>query len=250
MVNVRCGSVQFSQVQAIIFDKDGTLADSSQYLSRLGHQRAHHLILAIGDRAPKDFKQSLLRSWGVNENSVNPIGQIAVASQAEEEISTAGHLTALGYGWIDALDLVRRSFDAAEYHQEASLTPAFAGIQDCLQSLHRAGLKIGILSSDSTDRVEAFKNHYELSSILELCWGSQSADFGKPDPRLFHGACAALGVEVSQTLMGGDSRADIDMAKQAGAQGAIGAAWGWPPFDLPGVDVMLDNISEIAAFVN
>jgi hypothetical protein len=39
------------------------------------------------------------------------------------------------------------------------------------------------------------------------------------------------------------------MAKQAKAQGAIGAAWGWPPFDLPGVDVMLDKIGDIAASV-
>lgn len=250
MVNVRCGSVQFSQVQAVIFDKDGTLADSSHYLCQLGYQRAHHLSLAVGDRAPKGFKQGLLRSWGVNEHSVDPTGQIAVASQAEEEIATAGQLTALGYGWIDALELVRRSFDAVQYPQQASLTPAFTGIQDCLRSLHGAGLKIGILSSDSTDRVEDFGNHYELTSILELCWGSQSADFGKPDSRLFHEACAALGVEVSRTLMVGDSRADIEMAKQSGAQGAIGAAWGWPPFDLPGADVMLDNISEITAFVD
>ncbi|MCY7408597.1 MAG: HAD family hydrolase [Alkalinema sp. CAN_BIN05] len=248
MVNVRCGAIQFSQVQAVIFDKDGTLADSKQYLRQLGYQRAHYLTLAIGSRATKDFKQSLLRSWGVTENCVDPTGQIAVASQAEEEIATAGQLTALGYGWIDALEIVRRSFGAVEL-TEASLTPAFAGVGDCLRGLHSAGLKVGILSSDSTDSVKAFVNHCDLTPILELCWGAQSADFRKPDPRLFHRACAALGVEASRTLMVGDSRADIDMAKRAEAQGAIGAAWGWPPFDLPGVDVMLDKIGDIAASV-
>lgn len=248
MVNVRCGVVQFSQVQAVIFDKDGTLADSKQYLRQLGYQRAHHLALAVGSRATRDFKQSLLRSWGVTENCVDPTGQIAVASQHEEEVATAGQLTNLGYGWIDALEIVRRSFDAVELTQ-ASLTPAFAGVGDCLRGLHGAGLKVGILSSDSTDSVKAFVNQCDLTPILELSWGSQSADFRKPDPRLFHRACAALGVEASRTLMVGDSRADIEMANQADAQGAIGAAWGWPPFDLPGVDVMLDKIGDIAAFV-
>ena len=248
MVNVRCGALEFSQVQAVIFDKDGTLADSKQYLCQLGHQRAHHLTLAVGSRATRDFKQSLLRSWGVTEDCVDPTGQIAVASQHEEEIATAGQLTALGYGWIDALEIVRRSFDAVELTQ-ASLTPAFAGVGDCLRGLHSAGLKVGILSSDSTDNVNAFVNQSDLNPILELCWGSQSADFRKPDPRLLHRACAALGVDTSRTLMVGDSRADIEMAKQAEAQGAIGAAWGWPLFDLPGVDVMLDKISDISASV-
>jgi len=249
MINVRCGAVQFSQVQAIIFDKDGTLADSKQYLCQLAYQRAHHLTLAIGSRASSDFKQGLLRSWGITENCLDPTGQIAVASQAEEEIATAGQLTSLGYGWIDALEIVRRSFAAVELTQ-ASLTPAFTGVRDCLQGLHSAGLKVGILSSDSTDNVKAFVTQYDLTPILELSWGSQSDDFRKPDPRLLHRACAALGVEASQTLMVGDSRADIDMAKRAGAQGAIGAAWGWPPFHLPGVDVMLDDINDIAASVH
>ncbi len=248
MVNVRCGAIEFSQVQAVIFDKDGTLADSKQYLCQLGHQRAHHLTLAIGSRATKDFKQSLLRSWGVTKNCVDPTGQIAVASQAEEEVATAGQLTSLGYGWIDALEIVKRSFDAVELTQ-ASLTPAFAGVGDCLRGLHGAGLKVGILSSDSTDSVKAFANQCDLTPILELSWGSQSADFRKPDPRLFHRACAALGVDTYRTLMVGDSRADIEMANRAEAQGAIGAAWGWPPFELPGVDVMLDKISDIAASV-
>jgi len=250
MINVRCGAIQFSQVQAVIFDKDGTLADSKDYLCQLGYQRAHHLSLAVGSRATKDFKQFLLRSWGITENCVDPTGQIAVASQAEEEIATAGHLTALGYGWIDALEIVKRSFGAVKLAEQESFTPAFIGVGDCLRGLHVAGLKIGILSSDSTNSVEAFVNQCDLAPILELCWGSQSADFRKPDPRLFHRACASLGVEASRTLMVGDSRADIEMAKQAAAQGAIGAAWGWPPFHLPGVDVMLDNIGDIVASVH
>ncbi len=248
MINVKCGAIQFSQVQAVIFDKDGTLADSKQYLCQLGHQRAHHITLAVGSRASRAFKESLLRSWGITEDCVDPTGQIAVASQAEEEVATAGHLTTLGYGWIEALEIVKRSFDAVELTQ-APLTPAFAGVSDCLRGLHGAGLKVGILSSDSTDSVRAFVHQCDLTSILELCWGSQSADFRKPDPRLFHSACAALGVEASRTLMVGDSRADIEMANRAEAKGSIGAAWGWPPFDLPGVDVMLDKIGDIAASV-
>jgi phosphoglycolate phosphatase len=194
---------------------------------------------------PDHIAQSLLRSWGVVDGAVHPTGQLAVASRAEEEIATAGQLTALGYGWIEALETVRRAFAAVELPGKDVLTPAFLGVETCFQSLHHAGLKVGILSSDSTHNVAAFAATAQLTPLLSVCWGDESSDLSKPDPRLFHRACEAMGVAPTRTLMVGDSRADIEMASRAGALGAIGAAWGWPTFELPGVDVMLQQIGDI-----
>jgi phosphoglycolate phosphatase len=262
MVTVQCGPIGFADVQAVIFDKDGTLADSRFYLYKLAQQRAQGLALAVvtdrrwsdGHRPaalrpdalqPDQIAQSLLRSWGIIDEAVHPTGQLAVASRAEEEIATAGQLTALGYGWIEALETVRRAFAAVELPGKDVLTPVFMGVEACVQSLHSAGLKVGILSADSTDNVAAFAATAQLTTLLSLCWGDESSDLSKPDPRLFHRACEVMGVDPARTLMVGDSRADIEMASRAGALGAIGAAWGWPLFELPGVDVMLQQIGDI-----
>jgi phosphoglycolate phosphatase len=259
MVTVQCGPIGFPNVQAVIFDKDGTLADSRFYLYKLAQQRAQGLALAIvtdrrwsSDDAlrpnmlrPDQITQSLLQSWGVVDEAVHPTGQLAVASRAEAEIATAGQLTALGYGWIEALETVRRAFATVELPGKDVLTPVFMGVETCFQSLHSAGLKVGILSSDSTPNVAAFAATAQLMPLLSVCWGDESSDLSKPDPRLFHRACEAMGVDPARTLMVGDSRADIEMANRAGALGAIGAAWGWPPFDLPGVNVMLQQIGDI-----
>jgi len=40
MATIQCGDVTFTAIAAVIFDKDGTLADSQDYLRNLGQKRA------------------------------------------------------------------------------------------------------------------------------------------------------------------------------------------------------------------
>ena len=43
MITVQCGTTIFSDIQAIVFDKDGTLADSAHYLRLLAQRRSRLL---------------------------------------------------------------------------------------------------------------------------------------------------------------------------------------------------------------
>ena len=45
MISIDCLSHKFSDIQAIIFDKDGTLEDSGDYLRNLAQKRARLLTL-------------------------------------------------------------------------------------------------------------------------------------------------------------------------------------------------------------
>lgn len=40
MITIRCNQHLFRNIEAIIFDKDGTLADSEKFLRELAHKRA------------------------------------------------------------------------------------------------------------------------------------------------------------------------------------------------------------------
>ena len=40
MVTIKCRGITFSNIQAVIFDKDGTLEDSQEFLRLLGMKRA------------------------------------------------------------------------------------------------------------------------------------------------------------------------------------------------------------------
>ena len=72
---------------------------------------------------------------------------------------------------------------------------------------------------------------------------------GKPDPQLFLQACQKLGVASANALMVGDAPTDIEMAKQAGAAGAIGICWGQPEVNyLVEADVAIANLEDIQVF--
>ena len=76
--------------------------------------------------------------------------------------------------------------------------------------------------------------------------GVDSAALTKPDPRLFHQACAALGVEPGFTLMVGDSEGDMEMARKGGAGGTIGISWhNTTASYLQGADGVISRLDEI-----
>ncbi|MEP0917250.1 HAD family hydrolase [Leptolyngbya sp. DQ-M1] len=47
MASIVCNGVRFDAIRAVIFDKDGTLADSRQYLWHLGEKRADAIVQAL-----------------------------------------------------------------------------------------------------------------------------------------------------------------------------------------------------------
>jgi phosphoglycolate phosphatase len=134
---------------------------------------------------------------------------------------------------------------SSSFTNKQSLTPVFAGIKELLAQLQAAELKLAVLSADVLPNIQSFAELYDLSQYFAAYQGAVEG-LSKPNPKLFHLACEALAVDPSKTLMIGDSRADIELAKNAGAAGAIGVHWGWPqPFELPNADVMLGEMGAI-----
>jgi phosphoglycolate phosphatase len=257
MPTICCADRVFHNIEAILFDKDGTLSNSHHYLVQVGWKRWQFLEPQIAERAPVNFEHQLFQAWGLRDLSdsndpiasawVDPGAMLAVASRRENEIVTAGMIAGLGFDWIEAMTIVQAAFVAASssFTNKQSLTPVFPGIAALLAQLQTAGLKLGVLSADVLPNIQSFVELYGLSQYFEAYQGAMEG-LSKPHPKLFHLACEALAVDPAKTLMIGDSRADIELAKNAGAAGAIGVYWGWPKaFELPNADVMLSAMAAI-----
>ncbi|MGF1479192.1 MAG: HAD family hydrolase [Cyanophyceae cyanobacterium] len=240
MTRIRCQTVWFSDVEAVLFDKDGTLEDSQDSLRELAQKRARLI-----DAQVPGIGEPLLMAFGVENNALDPTGLMAVGSRFENEIAAAAYIAETGRSWFEAKAIARSAFAQAQHLSQPA--PLFAGSLVVLQQLHRAGLKLGILSADSTAGVQAFIDRHQLSSYLELAVGVEPLT--KPDPALFIQACTTLGVSPQKTLMVGDSQGDVEMAKQAGAAGAIGICWGQPQVPhLRAADVTVASLDEIQVF--
>ncbi|ELR97677.1 HAD family hydrolase [Gloeocapsa sp. PCC 73106] len=217
MLTVVGKGVKFVNIKGIIFDKDGTLADSRQFLRELAQKRARLIDCQIpGTGDP------LLMAFGLQNQELNPAGLMAVGSRLENEIAAAAYIAETGKSWFEAKAIAVQAFLEADKYLPAleAISPPYDDTKEVLAKLSQAGLKLGILSADSTLGVQEFVTKYQLSNYIELSMGVDS-ELTKPDPELYLKACQSLNLPPSATLMVGDAQGDLEMAKKAGAGGAI-----------------------------
>ena len=242
MVTIRCRDLTFPNIQAIIFDKDGTLEDSQVFLRELGQKRSRLIDAQI-----PGIGEPLLMAFGIQGDTIDPTGLMAVGSRRENEIAAAAYIAETGRGWLESLAIAHNTFTEADLYLKdaADTSPMFTGSLEVLKFLWEAGLKLGILSADSTAGVQAFVKRHQLEPYLQLQQGVEQG-LSKPDPALFLQACQTLGVEPASTLMVGDSAGDIEMARRAGAAGCIGICWGTAEAaHLEAADVVIAQLDEI-----
>ncbi|HYW18748.1 MAG TPA: HAD family hydrolase [Nodularia sp. (in: cyanobacteria)] len=239
MVTIKCRNISFSNIQAIFFDKNGTLEDSEAYLRSLAQKGARMIDAQI-----PGIGEPLLMAFGINSNTLDPAGLIAVASRRETEIAAAAYIAETGKGWFESLKIARQSLDEAEKYLRTTPAPLFPGTLELLQSLSAAGIKLGIISAATTAEVSDFVVRHELTDYIGLQKGVDDGP-GKPDPVLFLQACQALGVEPGNTLMVGDAVGDMQMARNAKAGGCIGITWVGKSDHVQGADVVINQLDEI-----
>lgn len=241
MISIRCAGVTFSDIEAVIFDKDGTLQDSQEYLRNLGYKRSRLIDAQI-----PGIGEPLLMAFGLDGDRLNPAGLLAVGSTRENCIAAAAYIAETGRGWIESLNIAKKAFaEAEQVLRTGAPSPLFVGSLEVLQFLSEAGLKLGILSAATTAEVKAFVKANQLERYIQLEMGVDT-ELTKPDPALFLQACNVLGINPKRTLMVGDSAGDMEMARNANAAGCIGISWNSSSGkSLPGADVNISQLDEI-----
>jgi phosphoglycolate phosphatase len=239
LVTIKCGNRTFSNIEAILFDKNGTLEDSEVYLRSLAQK-----VARMVDAQVPGIGEPLLMAFGIDGNSLDPAGLISVASRRETEVAAAAYIAETGKGWFESLKIARQAMDEAEKYIGKTPSPLFVGSLEVLKSLKEAGLKLGILSAASTSEVMDFVKNYQLNDYIQLEMGVDEGP-SKPDPVLFIQACEKLGVEPRVTLMVGDSVGDMQMAQNAGAAGCVGITWIGKSGNVQGADVVIHQLDEI-----
>jgi phosphoglycolate phosphatase len=242
VATIRCQGVTFQNIQAVLLDKDGTLANSEAFLRGLAQKRSRLI-----DAQVPGVQEPLLMAFGVEGDRLSPAGLMAIGTRQENEIASAAYVAETGRDWIPALQLVQSAFLEADQYmkRKADHTPLIAGALEFLKSCSKAGLRLGILSSDSTDHVDDFVEKNQLAPYLSLQMGTDGA-LSKPDPLLLQQACEAIGISPAQTLIIGDSQADIQLARTGGAAGCIGMMGGWSSPPQLQADAVIHQFEEIA----
>ncbi|MCP9841590.1 HAD-IA family hydrolase [Synechococcus sp. J7-Johnson] len=249
MVQLFLRGQPLGSVEAILFDKDGTLSLSEPGLLALSRARLKACLEHVPEAHRCQFQDLLERAYGLVGDQLNPAGTTAVASRTHNLISTATAFCQVGLGWPEALDHSEAVFTAIDREQlqsdgdrpgEPPLAPLCQGVAPLLLELHRSGVQLAVISNDDSEGIHRFLGGHGLAELFQEIW---SADMqpAKPDPAAVHGVCSRLGVSPSACALIGDAGSDLRMAERAGVGLALGYSAGWssrPPLPehLPRLD--------------
>jgi phosphoglycolate phosphatase len=230
-------------LEAVLFDKDGTLSISEPMLHALAEARVFHGEQLLRERHPElprgqlaEFSTLLRRAYGLEAGGVHPAGTTAVASRSHNLISTATVLAQVGLGWPEALALGEAVFAATDglHGNGSSHRPrATEGLHGLVEQLAAAGLRCAVISNDERAGIAAFLASQGLAAHFQASWSAEHSP-RKPDPAAVHALCAELGVAPAACALIGDANSDLRMARAAGVAVVLGYTGAWsrrPPLD-------------------
>ena len=259
MVRLQLRGSALGDVDAVLFDKDGTLSVSEPQLLTLAKTRVFLCVeqaaSALEPAARSELSHLLERAYGLSPESICPAGITAVASRDHNLIATATALVQVGMGWPEALALSERVFaDADRLHarrgaeNQGATSRTTNGLRCWLEQLQAAGVVCAVISNDDMGGIEDFLISHQLTGFFAGLWSAEHRP-RKPDPAAVHGLCEQLGVQPSRCALIGDANSDLRMAVAAGIphQLALGytAAWSSPP-PLAEPHPLVHNWSELS----
>ncbi|HUY94870.1 MAG TPA: HAD-IA family hydrolase [Terracidiphilus sp.] len=227
-------AIQAEAIRLIVFDLDGTLIDSARDLcnsvnAALEHMGRPHLddhIIAgfVGNGAAMLVRRSLAVENGVAPDEVH-----------DEELATAYNFF-LGHYREHKLDYT--------YAYEGVLE-ALAGLRTGADGRER---KLAVLTNKPVRPARAICEGLGMGGVFFQVYGGDSFALKKPDPLGLRTLMKEAGATPAETLMIGDSKVDVQTARNAGVH-VLGCQFGFGPQNLMETppDVVVDSPAEWVA---
>ena len=182
-----------SQTPVLIFDFDGTIADTHHYIIKISNQLCHEFNYAsISPEEIDDLKNKSAHEV-IRHLNVPLLKIPAIIARAKKEFQN----------------------DIAE------LQP-IEGLKDILKCIKEAGIQIGILSSNAGDNIKKFLEHhgmdiFDFIHCTSSIWGKHIC---------LNKLIVQNGIQQTAVIYIGDELRDIDAAKKLGVKVAA-VSWGY-----------------------
>ena len=212
--------------QAVVFDFDYTLADSS--------------------RAVIECANTALRGMGLPPASDDSIRRMIGLSLPETLVRLAGEQHR------NRKDEFRRLWRAKSVHVMVDWTTLLPGVEAAIEALRNRGLSLGIVSTKFHSPIQAVLEREDLLAKFDAIIGGDDVKQFKPDPEGLLLAINQLGAEAGSTLYVGDNLTDAETARRAGVPFLAVLSGVTSPDEFKGYSVLefLENVGTLPAFLD
>lgn len=227
MVTLRGPDWRVDNVQAVLFDKDGTLIDLHRYWGGITQRRA--LALAIHLGWPHERTSALERVMGFDRVSQRllPQGPVGLLPRDEVIRSALHYVAAQGASLsYDEASVVFAAVHSALPIESADLVSVIPAALPLLTALREAGVLMAVVTSDSFDATVATLAQWDLARYFDVVLGRDSCNAPKHTGVPARIALERLGVAPANAICVGDAPMDAQMAQASACAACIGVATG------------------------
>ena len=201
----RCADEGDRCVQAVVFDMDGTLLDSSRTVPAAYAAAIHELC---GRECSED---EIIAAYGLG-----PAGALLASFTGRPS--------------------TERDVECWHRHLEARvhLTTTYTGVVGALKRLRAAGLALGVFTGATRRAAMAQLRHAGIADLFDVVVASDEIERVKPAPDGLILAASRLGIATDRLAYVGDARNDLRCARAVDGV-AVAAEWGhlYEPDDEP-----------------
>lgn len=226
------------QIEAILFDKDGTLFDFAATWEAFA--RALMMKLAEGD-ITRAAQLGEVIGFDLHAGRYHP-DSIVIAGTPAEIVEVLApwvpHMTKPAL-----IDMLNHEASQAPQAEAVPLGPF-------LDHLRGHGLKLGVATNDAEAPARVHLGGAGVQDRFDFIVGSDSGHGAKPGPGQLLAFAAHVGVAPEHVAMVGDSTHDLLAGRAAGMR-TVAVLTGMAPADelAPHADVVLAHIGEIPAWL-
>jgi HAD superfamily hydrolase (TIGR01509 family) len=214
----------FTELDAVLFDMDGTLLDSRQALLGAFHDATTEVLGAPFPTTKEDADRVI-------------------------QLSAQDVFPALAGGDTLLAADVEAAFQRS-YSGRAAELRLYPGVGEMLVALRADGLALGVVTSKSRIRLERDLVENGVHDLFEVTVCGDEVALAKPHPGPILMALEMLGTGAAGVLFVGDGANDVQAAHAAGTR-AVGAGYGFHPeaCRAAGPEHWIDSPRELHALV-
>ena len=230
--------------QAIIFDKDGTLIDFDAMWGGWTLQLADRLQAVTG----RDSREALCAAYGydIARGKIVRDGKLTCTPMWRLRELLVEVARSLGLSDEESLSAVEQAWVVPD---PVTLAKPFTDVRALFENIHRMGIKIAVATTDDRGATEAMLDAFDVTELVATIVCADDGIRAKPAPDMVTTICARLKVAPAETIVIGDTTADLQMARSAGAGLVIGVLSGVGSLErlTPLADILIDTIDTLQA---